>query len=196
MRQRRPRWTGSPPPPPPPLPPRGRPPARPPPPPAATRALNPAAAILRGGSPITLDDQAALRGHAVAVVEDGPTTTHGGMPSGAGYAAALRAGATVIDPRPYAAPAIRAVYERYPHLGPVLPATGYSNEQIAALAETLARMPVEAIVSGTPIDLAALLHPGTRVLRARYEFADIDTPGLGAIADRLLAGIAPGIPEK
>lgn len=157
---------------------------------SSLRKLNPAAVVLRGGSPITLEGEAGLRGRAVAVVEDGPTTTHGGMPSGAGYAAALRAGARVIDPRPYAATATGEVYRCYPHLGPVLPATGYSTGQIAALAETLARMPVEAIVSGTPIDLAALLHPAVPVLRARYEFEDIDPQGLGVQADRLIDGLA------
>ncbi len=153
---------------------------------AALRALNPNAAILRGGSPITLDDEAGLRGMPVAVVEDGPTTTHGSMASGAGLAVALRAGAKVIDPRPYAAAEIRKVYDHYPHLGPVLPATGYSAAQVDALTETLDNMPIEAVISGTPIDLGALLHPKAPVLRARYEFEDMDSPGLGARIDALL----------
>ena len=108
------------------------------------------------------------------------------MASGAGLAAALRAGAKVIDPRPYAPAGIRTVYDRFPHLGPVLPATGYSAVQVDALTETLDNMPIEAVISGTPIDLGALLHPKAPVLRARYEFEDTDSPGLGARVDALL----------
>ena len=54
------------------------------------------AAVVRAASPITLDDPGAVRGRRVLVVEDGPTTTHGGMPWGAGYLAAKQAGADVL----------------------------------------------------------------------------------------------------
>jgi len=35
------------------------------------------------------------------------------------------------------------------------------------------------VVVGTPIDLAALIHVNKPVFRARYEFAEIETPGCG-----------------
>jgi predicted GTPase len=57
------------------------------------------------------------------------------MPYGAGYLAAIAAGAgTVVHPRPFAAPEIARLYAQYPHLGPVLPAMGYSPAQLDALA--------------------------------------------------------------
>ena len=66
-------------------------------------------------SPVTLDDAAAVRGKRVLVVEDGPTITHGGMPYGAALVAAEQADAArIVDPRPYAAPDIAAVYAQYP----------------------------------------------------------------------------------
>ena len=153
---------------------------------AAVRRINPRARRLRGASPVTLDDPGAARGRRVLVVEDGPTTTHGGMAHGAGYAAALHAGAEIIDPRACAAPAIAPLYAQYPQLGPVLPAMGYSASERAALAATIEASRAELVVSGTPHDLGALLGIRTRVLRARYEFAEVESPGLWGEVDAFL----------
>jgi len=150
------------------------------------RALNFHATIVCGASPVALDDADAVRGRRVLAVEDGPTVTHGGMPYGAAFVAATRAGATVVDPRPWAAPEIADVYARYPHLGPVLPATGYSPRQIEALRETIERASVDAVVAGTPADLAALLSISKPVVRARYEFAEMSEPGLWGEVEKFL----------
>src|SRR3972149_7687365 len=66
---------------------------------ATLRAVNPGAPIVLAASPIRLDDPAAVKGRRVLVVEDGPTITHGGMAFGAGYLAAVAAGAPAIHPR-------------------------------------------------------------------------------------------------
>jgi predicted GTPase len=123
------------------------------------------------------------------VIEDGPTITHGGMRFGAGLVAARAAGATIVDPRPFAAPAIREVLERYPHIESVLPAMGYSPAQLEALAGTINAANAEVVVSATPIDLARLLHPGKPVVRARYEFEDASSPGLEAEIDTFLTAL-------
>ncbi len=157
---------------------------------ASARELNPRAAILRGASPVTLDQPDAVRGRRVLVIEDGPTITHGGMPHGAAFAAALHAGATVIvDPRPYADPGIAAVFSDYPHIGPVLPAMGYSPEQVASLRATINAAEADVVVAGTPIDLGGLLGTSKPVVRARYEFAELDTPGLRARLDAFFDGM-------
>jgi len=155
----------------------------------SARRANPRAAIVRGSMPVRLDDAAAVHGKRVLVVEDGPTITHGGMPHGAGYVAALQAGAAaIVDPRASAAPEIAAVYARYPHIGPVLPATGYTPAQLEALRRTINDARAEVVVAATPIDLAALIALDKPVVRARYEFVDSETPGLAAELDRFLAG--------
>ena len=46
-------------------------------------------------------------------------------------------------------------------------------------------------LSGTPIDLAALLHLDRPVVRARYEYADAGDPTLGAIVDAALGAGGP-----
>lgn len=155
----------------------------------AARRANPGAAIVRGSMPVRLDDAAAVSGRRVLVVEDGPTLTHGGMPHGAGYVAALQAGAAaIVDPRACAAAEIAAVYAQYPHIGPVLPALGYTAAQLEALRQTINSARVEVVVSATPIDLAGLISLDQPVVRARYDFVDSETAGLAAELDRFLAG--------
>ena len=155
---------------------------------SALRRVAPGVPILRAASPVVLDDPAAVRGRRAVVVDDGPTLTHGGMAYGAGFVGAVAAGAAeIVDPRPGAAPEIRAAFEAYPHLGRVVPALGYSEAQRRALEATLDAAPADVIVAGTPIDLAGLLHLRLPVVRARYEYAEASEPGLGAQVDAFLA---------
>jgi predicted GTPase len=152
------------------------------------RRINSHAPIVRAASPIRLEPPDAVRGKRVLVVEDGPTTTHGGMAYGAGYVAAVVGGAaSIVHPQPFAVAEIARLYDEYPHLGPVLPAMGYSAAQLDALARSIDATPADVVVSGTPIDLAALVHLAKPVVRARYEFAEAETPGLGAEIDGYLA---------
>ncbi len=151
------------------------------------RAVNPTAPIVRARSPVQLDDPALVRGRRVLVVEDGPTITHGGMAYGAGYVAAMAAGAAaIVDPRLSAPAEIGAVFRAYPHIGPVLPAVGYGPAQLAALAATINNSAAEIVVSATPIDLARLVHIDKPVIRARYDYAEDGTPGLSSFVDKFL----------
>lgn len=151
------------------------------------RALNPTASVVLASSPVVLEPGPPLAGRRVLVIEDGPTVTHGGMPFGAGTVAARAAGASdIIDPRPYAVGSILRAYEQYPHLGPVLPALGYGPSQLADLAATLAAVPCDVIVSGTPIDLAATLHlVGAAVPPIRRVAYDLDQATKERLADLL-----------
>jgi predicted GTPase len=154
---------------------------------ATARAVNPDAPIVRAASPVRLDDAAAVRGRRAVVVEDGPTITHGSMPHGAGFVAATAAGAIVVDPRPAAAPLLRDVFVQYPHIGPVVPAVGYSPAQLEALRLTLDRTKADVVVAATPVDLARLVPLDKPIIRARYEFAETSEPGLGGLIDDWLA---------
>ncbi|TAJ17779.1 MAG: GTPase [Dehalococcoidia bacterium] len=149
--------------------------------------LNPRARVVRASSLVTLDAVDSLRGHPVLVVDDGPTLTHGGMPYGAGYVAAVEAGTVPVDPLPYADATIRDALAPYPHIRFTLPALGYSTDQLVALERSIAAVAVDTVISGTPIDLAALVHVPQRIVRARYEFADSGDPSLGAAIDAAIA---------
>jgi predicted GTPase len=154
---------------------------------AAVQAANPAATIVRAASPVTLDPGPSLAGARVLVVEDGPTVTHGGMPFGAGTVAARQAGAgELVDPRPYAVGSIAETYERYPDVGPVLPAMGYGAAQLEDLARTIDAVPCDVVVAGTPIDLGRVVDVHRPVRRAAYELHEIGEPSL----DDVLAPLA------
>lgn len=149
--------------------------------------IRPDVPVVRAASPVRLEDPEAVRGRRVLVVEDGPTITHGGMAYGAGFVAASQAGAAeIVDPRAAANPRIRGVFERFPHIGSVLPAMGYHPRQLEALRDTINNSAAEVVVSGTTCDLAALIQLNKPVVRARYEFAELEQPGLGGIVDRFL----------
>jgi predicted GTPase len=140
--------------------------------------------------PIRLDEPDAVRGRRVLVVEDGPTTTHGGMPWGAGYVAAYAAGAaSIVDPRASAPAAIQAVYAAYPHIGPVLPAMGYSDEQVEALRATINASEADVVVAGTPLDLATLTDVAVPVVRARYGFRELGAPRLESLIEEKLSAL-------
>jgi len=157
------------------------------------RAVAPRAPVLRSLSRVSLDDPARVRGRRVLVVEDGPTLTHGGMTIGAGAIAARDAGAAeLVDPRPHAPAALRERLARYPALGPVLPALGYSAADLALLAQTIAATPADVVVAGTPIDLAGLVPVGRPVVRARYAFSEAQPGELAARLDAFLASTRAG----
>jgi predicted GTPase len=156
------------------------------------RAVNAATPIVRGSLPVRLDDEGAVQGRRALVIEDGPTITHGDMPHGAGYVAAVAAGAEIIDPRPAATPEIRRVFETYPHIGRVLPAVGYNPAQLRALEATINKADADVVVSGTPVDLGRMLRIGKPLVRARYEFAEVGEPKLSDFVEEFVAKMRQG----
>ncbi len=148
---------------------------------------NPSAVVIEAASPIIADDGAAIKGKRVLVVEDGPTLTHGGMTFGAGVLAAKKYGAAdVVDPRPYAIGSIADTLRKYPSLGPLLPAMGYGEQQMAELEETIARTPADLVVVGTPIDIRRLLQLEKPAVRVRYELEEKTRPGLAEMVSSVL----------
>jgi predicted GTPase len=143
------------------------------------RQANPDATVVRGASPLFVDDPEAIRGKRVLVIEDGPTLTHGEMAYGAGVVAAQQFGAVeIVDPRPYAVRTIADTYRKYPTTGAVLPAMGYGREQMADLEETINRTPVDMVIIATPIDLGRLVDIDKPNQRVRYELQEIGRPTL------------------
>ena len=114
-------------------------------------------------------------------MEDGPTLTHGGMAYGAGTIAAQQFSAKPVDPRPYSRGSIKRVFQRYPHLGAVLPAMGYSSKQVRELEQTINRVPADTVISGTPIDLRKLIKTNKPIVRIRYNLEEIGRPRLDEI---------------
>jgi predicted GTPase len=153
----------------------------------SVRELNPEADVVKARSPITIEDGASLEGRRVLVVEDGPTLTHGEMSYGAGVVAARRAGAVLVDPRPWAVGSIEQVYRRYPHVGRLLPAMGYSQAQREELAATINSSDAEIVLIATPIDLRKVVELAQPAYRVGYELEDASEPGLAELLKRRLA---------
>jgi len=152
------------------------------------RALNPDAVVVEAASPITAEDPKKIRGKKVLVVEDGPTLTHGGMSYGAGTVAAQRFGAAeTVDPRPYAVGSIKETYDKYPTIGPLLPAMGYGPQQVKELEETINATPCDLVVVATPIDLRRVAHIEKPCDRVRYELQEIGQPTLADLLSERFA---------
>ena len=146
--------------------------------------LNPKATIIEAASPIRVDNPGLIKGKRVLVVEDGPTLTHGGMKLGAGVVAARKYGAAeLVDPRPYLKGKLKETFEIYPEIGALLPAMGYSEQQLKDLEATINNTDCDAVIIGTPIDLSRVInikHPYTRVY---YDLQCIGEPNLQQVLD-------------
>jgi predicted GTPase len=146
---------------------------------AAVARLTPQAQVLLAASPLLVCHPERLRGRRVLVVEDAPTLTHGEMLYGAGMVAARTYGvAEVVDPRPFAAGSLRQLYQDYPRLAPVLPAMGYTPQQMQDLEATINAADCDLVVFATPIKLTKLLRLNKPAFRVRYTYEDVGRPTL------------------
>ncbi|MBT8080983.1 MAG: GTPase [Gammaproteobacteria bacterium] len=144
----------------------------------ATR-VNPDAQVILRKSPLSVPDPDAIANKRVLVIEDGPTTTHGGMPFGAGVLAATQYGASeLVDPRPYAVGEIAATFDEYPDIGDLLPAMGYGESQISDLEATVNATDCDLVLVATPIDLTRLIDIDRPYMRIGYSLEPVD----GALA--------------
>jgi len=147
----------------------------------------PHAVVVDGASPIKVDDPAIIKGKRVLVVEDGPTLTHGEMKLGAGTIAARKFGAKeLVDPRPFTVGKLSETFRIYPNIGTLLPAMGYSEQQLKDLEKTINSTVCDSVVIGTPIDLNRLIKihkPNTRVY---YDLQEIGHPDLNGILNEFL----------
>ena len=143
---------------------------------ANVKELNPKARIFKADILITAETEEGIEGKRVLVVEDGPTVTHGGMSYGAATIKAKELGAEIVDPRPYATGSIKEIYRLYPHLEKVLPAVGYSENQMDELSKVINDTPCDLVLLGTPTDIRRYLKVEKPVVRVRYELEEI-VPG-------------------
>ena len=143
---------------------------------ATARKLNPDATIVRAASPLDIPDPEAIRDKRVLVIEDGPTTTHGGMPFGAGTLAARQCGAaSLVDPRPWAQGELVETFDAYPDIGALLPAMGYGERQVRDLEATINAVDCDVVVVATPIDLTRLVNIDKPYVRIAYRLAEEGT---------------------
>lgn len=146
------------------------------------RRNNAKAAIVQADSELIIEHPERIKGKRVLVVEDGPTVTHGEMAYGAGVIAARRFGASALaDPRPHLVGTLKKTFEEYPDIGTLLPAMGYSPEQIADLEQTINNSDCDLVLTATPIDLNKLISITKPTLRIQYGYKDQCEPTLESL---------------
>ena len=144
--------------------------------------VNPDARVIRRDSVLDVPDPDLIRGKRVLVIEDGPTTTHGGMAFGAGVLAARENGALeLVDPRPWAVGEIAATFRDYPDTCGLLPAMGYGDAQVRDLEATVNSVDCDLVLVATPIDLTRLIEIRKPHMRIGYSMPADD----GAITEAI-----------
>lgn len=162
------------------------------------KLTNPNTPCIRLGSVTRLMDctekqEAELRGKTAVVLEDGPTVTHGDMAFGAGLVYANNAGIKAVDPKAFAKGSIAKIFERFSHLVHIVPAMGYTDKQLADLADTINAVPADIALNGSPSDLAKLFEKkGLKInkpmYRVGYDVAPV--PGSPTTLDEILGTFA------
>lgn len=164
------------------------------------RQANPRAELVESDLTLEADAPERISGRRVLVVEDGPTLTHGGMAFGAGTLAARRWGAAeIVDPRPHAVGTIAGAFREYAHIGPVLPALGYSKHQCRELQETIVAAGADVVIDASPARLEGVIDAGgIPFVRVRYEFEQVSGRSLFEMVDEALhkSSQAPDVSTK
>jgi len=144
----------------------------------------PNAIVVDAASPLRVDKPEIIKGKRVLVIEDGPTLTHGEMKLGAGTVAAMKFGAKeLVDPRPFTVGKLAETFKIYPNIGTLLPAMGYSEQQLKDLETTVNNTDCDAVVIGTPIDLKREININKPATRVYYDLQEIGQPDMVGIID-------------
>ena len=75
-------------------------------------------------------------------------------------------------------------FDQYPDIGSLLPAMGYSGQQIKDLQATINATDCDGVVIATPIDLRRLVKIRKPSTRVRYDLQAIGRPNLEDVIDR------------
>lgn len=149
--------------------------------------VNPGAVVIDATSPIRVDYPDLIKGKRVLAVEDGPTLTHGEMKIGAAVVAAHKYGAReLVDPRPFLCGKLNDTFNTYPGIVKLLPAMGYSPEQVKDLEDTINNTDCDTVLIGTPIDLQRLVRLTKPATRVYYDLEEIGYPKLEDVLDEFL----------
>jgi len=149
--------------------------------------VNSKAIVVDGASPILVDKPEIIKGKRVLIVEDGPTLTHGEMKIGAGTVAARKFGASQeVDARPYLVGKLKETYRIYPNIGSILPAMGYSDQQLKDLEATINACDCDSVIIGTPIDLNRIIKINKPNTRVYYDLEEIGYPKLSHIINQFI----------
>jgi len=98
------------------------------------------------------------------------------MSIGAAYVAAKNAEAKIVDPRKSLVGSMKDVFEDFPQITHIVPAMGYTNQQIDDLEKTLNTVKADIILNGSPIDLTKLIKTNKPIVKVSYDIESIGSP--------------------
>ncbi|MFN3804228.1 MAG: GTPase [Pyrobaculum sp.] len=147
------------------------------------KRVNPNALITKADLEVYVDRD--ITGKKVVIIEDAPTVTHGGLPYAAGYIAAVKHGAVVVDPRPHAVGIMREIYREY-GTGPVLPSLGYTPEQRRDLEETIRNIDADVVLLATPAKIEKVVKIDKPIARVRWRLKVVEGPTIKELIDLFL----------
>ena len=151
-------------------------------------AVAPTATVVDAASPLSVDDPTIIKGQRVLVIEDGPTVTHGDMTTGAAKVAATKFGAAeLVDPRPFLKGSLVDMFALYPHITDMLPAEGYGDQMLKDMEDTVNAVDCDAVIVGTPIDLARIINIKKPTTRVYYDLQEIGRPNLTDVIDEFVS---------
>ena len=138
------------------------------------KKINPNSRIFKVNSEIVVDLPDLVKNKRVLVIEDGPSITHGELRDGAGVSAAKMLNCQIVNPRESAVGSIKRAYEKFPWIGMVMPALGYSTEQVQELQDSINQVDCDAVLLGTPADLRKrikIVKPAAKVVFEGHDAA-------------------------
>lgn len=155
------------------------------------KKINPSAHIVKADLVVKVNKPELITGKRVIVVEDAPTITHGNAPYGAGYTAAKKYGAEIVDPRKNAIGIFKQVYEQYPHIDCVIPSLGYTEEQLKYLEQMLNEIDADTVLIATPAKLEKILRINKPIVRVAWDLMVIEGPTIKDLVDEFLSRQGP-----
>jgi predicted GTPase len=87
------------------------------------------------------------------------------------------------------------VFAKWPQLTNVLPAMGYSDEQLHELEQTINAVDCDVVVTGTPIDLTRLIVARHPIRHVRYELEEVGAPTLADVLLPIVSEAKSAHPE-
>lgn len=149
------------------------------------KECNPKAHVIKMSMDFKISNPSLIKKNKkVLLIEDGPTITHGDLPHGLAYIIAKKNGCKIIDPHKYAKDFYKEIYEKYLHIGPVVPAVGYSKSQLNSLNSLVKDCKPELIISATPTDLRNVMKFKVPFVQVTYGMKN--NKELNGILERLL----------
>jgi predicted GTPase len=101
----------------------------------------------------------------------------------------------IVDPRPFAVGSLKDTFAKWPQLTNVLPAMGYSEQQLHELEETINAADCDVVVTGTPIDLGRLIASRHPIRHVRYELEEVGRPTLAEMLEPIVVQGKTAHPE-